>query len=77
MSVFSKLKAARGLVFTLFLFFATVGSLVVLNPAPCSAGCYTDCKDECFEAYCGEFWCNDLSGYEDCKDRCREKCTGG
>ena len=45
MAVFSKLKAVRGLVFTLFLFFATVGSLVVLNSN--SHRCMERCKASC------------------------------
>ena len=80
MAVFSKLKAARGLVFTLFLFFATVGSLVVLNPAPGFCGgkkCYYSCKQKCDDRYDA---CVDRRGYGNgCIDRwstCKNNCEG-
>ena len=78
MSVFSKLKAARGLVFTLFLFFATVGSLVVLNPAPglCMDNqCYYSCKQNCDDRFDA---CQDNNGNY-CYDRwktCFDNCDG-
>ena len=79
MAVFSKLKAARGLVFTLFLFFATVGSLVVLNPAPgfCRDNtCYYSCKQKCDDRYDA---CMDGDNWGKCSDRfftCLNNCEG-
>ena len=72
MSIFSKLKIARALILALIMFFATVGSLVVLNPAygyGSSSFSLEMCKGEC-----GATCVTDPHDYMVCMLNCEARC---